>query len=268
MKRKAFLPRSILLIAIVYLLVPLLATLMYSLAQHWQTTVLPESWTLRWYADLLHDSRFGQALIRTIWICLVSIIVCLLVMLPAVFVVTVYVPSLEKWLQMAVLLPYAVPGVVSAVGLIRLYSSGPIPISGTVWILIGAFFVTILPYMYQGIRNSLRTVHSLELMEAAELLGADKVTAFRLIILPAIMPGISVSALLSLSVLFGEFVLSNLLVGGQFETIQIYLYRRLNESGHLASAVVMTYFLIILFLSVFWMRFSKRLFGANGGIGK
>jgi putative spermidine/putrescine transport system permease protein len=249
----------------VYLLIPLLAILLYSLAKQWQTTVLPEAWTLQWYADLLHDTRFGQALWRTIWISLASIAVCLFVMLPAVFIITVYAPRWERLLQMLVLLPYAVPGVVAAVGLIKLYSSGPIAISGTVWILIGSYFVVILPYMYQGIRNSLRTVNSLELMEAAELLGANTASAFRRIILPAILPGVSVSALLSLSVLFGEFVLANLLVGGQFETIQIYLYRRLNESGHLASAIVMAYFLIILLLSALWMRLSKRLFGANGG---
>lgn len=265
MRSRAAWPRIILIVAMIYLLIPLLATLLYSIAKQWQTTVLPEAWTLGWYADLLQDARFGQALLRTIWISFASIAVCLLVMLPAVFIITVYAPRWERLLQMLVLLPYAVPGVVAAVGLIKLYSSGPIAISGTVWILIGSYFVAILPYMYQGIRNSLRTVNSIELMEAAELLGANTASAFRRIILPAILPGVSVSALLSLSVLFGEFVLANLLIGGQFETIQVYLYRRLNESGHLASAVVMAYFLIILLLSALWMRLSKRLFGANGG---
>lgn len=266
MIRKTAAPRSILMIALVYLLVPLLATLLYSLAKEWQTTVLPQVWTFQWYVDLFHDARFGQALLRTIGICLVTVVLCLLVMLPAVFIVSVYAPKWERWLQIVVLLPYAVPGVVAAVGLIKMYSSGPIAISGTVWILIGAYFVAILPYMYQGIRNSLRTIPSLELMEAAELLGAGKAAAFRRIILPAILPGISVSALLSLSVLFGEFVLTNLLVGGHFETIQIYLYRRLNESGHLASAVVMSYFLIILLLSGLWIRLSKRLFGERTSV--
>ncbi|MFC0216596.1 ABC transporter permease [Paenibacillus chartarius] len=267
MKRSKALPRSILAIVIVYLLIPLLATLLYSLSRTWQATVLPEVWTLQWYVDLWRDARFGDALLRTIWTSAVTIGLCLVVMLPAVFVVTVYVPKWEKWLQMLMLMPYAVPGVVAAVGLIRMYSSGPLAISGTVWILIGAYFVAILPYMYQGIRNSLRTVHSLELMEAAELLGSGKMTAFRRVIAPAILPGITVSSLLSLSVLFGEFVLANLLVGGHFETIQIYLYRRLNESGHLASAIVMAYFVIILVLSLIWMRLSKRLFGANGRTG-
>jgi putative spermidine/putrescine transport system permease protein len=121
--------------------------------------------------------------------------------------------------------------------------------------------------MYQGIRNSMRTVSAPQLMEAAELLGASKATAFRKVIIPNLLPGIVVSILLSISVLFGEFVLTNLLVGGQFETIQIYLYRRLSESGHLSSAVVITYFVFILLLSGLFLRISTRLFGKGSGVG-
>jgi putative spermidine/putrescine transport system permease protein len=172
----------------------------------------------------------------------------------------VYFPKWERVLNLIALLPYALPGVVAAVGLIKLYSSGPIAISGTIWILIGAYFVTVLPYMYQGIRNSLRTVRAIELMDAAELLGASKWQAFYKVIIPNVLSGLTVSILLSFSILFGEFVLTNLLVGGQFETIQIYLYRRMAESGHLASAVVICYFVLILLLSGLILSLSKWIF--------
>ncbi|MCK9927564.1 ABC transporter permease subunit, partial [Frankia sp. Mgl5] len=119
-------------------------------------------------------------------------------------------------LQAVVMLPYAVPPVVAAVGLIKIYSSGPIALSGTLWLLIAAYFVAILPYMYQGIRNSMRTVDAVSLIDAAELLGATKLKAFRLVIFPNILPGVLVSTLLSFSILFGEFVLTNLLIGGHF----------------------------------------------------
>ncbi|MNJ50686.1 hypothetical protein D3C77_459690 [compost metagenome] len=58
------------------------------------------------------------------------------------------------------------------------------------------------------------------------------------------------SILLSFSVLFGEFVLTNMLVGGQIETVQIYLYTRLAESGHLASTIAILYFVFILIISI------------------
>jgi putative spermidine/putrescine transport system permease protein len=260
-KRNRAIPRVIIWLAMIYLLIPLLATLLYSIAGNWQTTLLPESWTLHWFGDMFRDIRFLDALGRTLFVCLVSVVLSALVMLPTIFVVTIYFPKWERWLNLIALIPYAIPGVVAAVGLIKLYSSGPLAISGTIWILIAAYFVAILPYMYQGIRNSIRTVNASELMEAAELLGASKMAAFRRIIVPNILPGILVSTLLSISVLFGEFVLTNLLIGGHFETIQIYLYRRLSESGHLASAIVIAYFVFILLLSGLLLSLSKRLFG-------
>lgn len=266
MKRNRAIPRVIILLAMVYLLIPLLATLLYSIAGNWQTTILPESWTLRWFGELFRDARFADALGRTLYVCLISVAVSVLVMLPTIFVVTMYFPKWERWLNLTALIPYAIPGVVAAVGLIKLYSSGPLAISGTVGILIAAYFVAILPYMYQGIRNSIRTVNAPELMEAAELLGASKMTAFRRIIVPNILPGILVSTLLSISVLFGEFVLTNLLIGGHFETIQIYLYRRLSESGHLASAIVIAYFVFILLLSGLLLGLSKRLLGRGNPV--
>lgn len=233
----------------VYLFMPLAATFLYSVATEWHNTVLPKALTLSWYLKLFEDQRFITAMGRTFFVCSVTIVLNMLVMVTTIFAVSVYLPRWERLLQGLVMLPYAIPGVVGAVGLIKVYSSGPLVLSGTVWLLMGAYFVSILPYMYQGIRNSMRTVDVPQLAEAAELLGASKMRAFWAVIFPNILPGIIVSALLSFSVLFGEFVLANLLVGGHYETIQIYLMRRLNESGHLSSTVVISYYLFVLFLS-------------------
>ncbi|MEK5161686.1 ABC transporter permease subunit [Paenibacillus sp. FSL R5-0527] len=257
--------RSLMLLLMVYLLLPLLATLIYAFAKEWQATILPESWTLEWFGEMFRDTRFLDALWKSFYLCLISVALSLAVMLPAVFIITVYLPRLESFMKGIVVLPYAVPGVVAAVGLIRAYSSGPLNISGTAYILIGAYFIVILPYMYQGIRNSLLTVSAVELLNAAEMLGASRSKAFVSVILPNIWPGVMTSTLLSFSVLFGEFVLTNMLVGGHIQTIQVYLARRMNESGHLASAIAISYFLFILALSMVLMKLGKKV---NRGIAE
>lgn len=255
--------RSLMLILMIYLLLPLLATFIYAFAKEWQATILPESWTLEWFQEMFRDIRFMEALWTSLYLCLISVALSLAVMLPAVFIITVYLPKLETFMKGIVVLPYAVPGVVAAVGLIRAYSTGPINITGTAYILIGAYFIIILPYMYQGIRNSLLTVSAVELLNSAEMLGASRFRAFITVIMPNIWPGIVTSALLSFSVLFGEFVLTNMLVGGHIQTIQVYLYQRVNESGHLASAIAISYFLFILVLSMILMKLGKKM---NKGI--
>lgn len=242
---------------LIYLFLPLVGTFLYSIATNWQTTVLPEGITFKWYIQLLGDGRFLTSLFRSFFVCILTVIICLVIMIPTIFIIDCYFPKLDKVLSILSMIPFAIPGVVSAVGLLKIYSNGPVPLTGTIWILIGAYFVLTLPYMYRGIKNSMMTLDAKCLLEAAELLNANKFQTFVYVILPNIMKGIIVSALLSFSILFGEFVLTNLLAGGNFETVQIYLYNMRNKSGHLSSTVVIIYFVFVLITTTAALKLNK-----------
>lgn len=43
------------------MLIPILATFVYSLSSRWGATVLPDGFTFDWYVKLLTDPRFLQA---------------------------------------------------------------------------------------------------------------------------------------------------------------------------------------------------------------
>jgi putative spermidine/putrescine transport system permease protein len=240
---------SVIVLLLVYLFLPIAGTLLFSLATDWQSEIIPKGYTLKWYAQIFADERFIAAIGRTVLVSVVTVAITLIFMIPVIFVLNVYYPKLEKLLQISIMLPFAFPPVVSAIGLIKIYSSGPLAITGTVWILIGVYFVLIQPFIYQSVRNSLGTINAKVLVEAAQMLGAGKMTAFRKVILPNIIPGTLVASLLSLSMIFGEFVMSKMLVGGDYETIQMYLYNQMRTSGQAASAVVISYFILILLLS-------------------
>lgn len=240
---------TVVILLLIYLFLPVLATLLFSLAKQWQNEIIPKGYTLEWYGQLLTDPRFYEAMGRTVLVSILTVAITLAIMIPVIFVLHVYFPKWEKLLQIIIMLPFAFPPVVSAIGLIKVYSSEPVAITGTIWILIGVYFVLIQPFIYQSVKNSLNTINAIDLVEAAEVLGAGKVTAFRKVVLPNILPGTLVASLLSFSMIFGEFVMSRLLVGGDFEMIQMYLYNQTRTSGQMASAVVITYFVLILFLS-------------------
>lgn len=242
---------------LIYLFLPLAGTFLYSIATEWQTTILPEGITFKWYTQVLSDGRFLASLSRSFLVCVITLIVCLIVMIPTILIIDCYFPQLDKILSFLSMIPFAIPGVVSAVGLLKIYSNGPVPLTGTIWILIGAYFVLTLPYMYRGIKNNMMALDAKGLMEAAELLNANKLQTFVFVILPNIMKGIVVSALLSFSILFGEFVLTNLLAGGNFETVQIYLFNTKNESGHLSSTIVIIYFLFVLIATTIALKLNK-----------
>lgn len=212
MKFNKIFHKTVLVVLVIYLLLPLAATLIFSIAGKWDHTLLPESITFKWYGELFSDERFYQALLRSLFLILVTVAISNIIMLPTIFIVAVYFRRFERILQAVAMLPYGIPPIVGAVGLIKVYSSDPLQISGTPWLLVGAYFVITMPYMYQGIRNSLQTINAQELVSAAELLGATKFQAFQKIVVPNILSGIFVSTLLSIALLFGEFVLANLLV--------------------------------------------------------
>ncbi len=227
------------------LLLPILATLIYSFSTHWGATILPDGFTLHWYQDLLKDPRFLQAFGRSLLVCFGALALATLLILPMIFAVFYYFPKLNKVMNILILLPFAVPPVVSSVGLLQIYADSAMPLVGTPWILIGTYFAIALPFMYRAIANNFIALNLHDLIDAAHLLGASTLQAFVLIIIPNLKKGLMASLFISFSFLFGEFVFANILVGTRFETLQVYLYNMRQTSGHFTSALVMTYFLFV-----------------------
>ncbi|MBY8159120.1 ABC transporter permease [Vibrio fluvialis] len=240
------------------MLVPIIATLVYSLSSHWGATILPEGFTFDWYLKLLSDARFIEAFGRSLLVCVAALALSTLLILPAIFVVFYYFPKLDRVMNLLILLPFAVPPVVSSVGLLQLYADSAVPIVGTPWILIGTYFTIALPFMYRALANSFSAINLRDLMDAAHLLGASTTQAFLQIVLPNVRKGLMASLFLSFSFLLGEFVFANILVGTRYETLQIYLYNMRQTSGHFTSALVMTYFLFIFFCTWLASRLGAK----------
>ncbi|EKO3408111.1 ABC transporter permease [Vibrio fluvialis] len=240
------------------MLVPIIATLVYSLSSRWGATILPDGFTLDWYLKLLSDARFIEAFGRSLLVCVAALALSTLLILPAIFVVFYYFPKLDRVMNLLILLPFAVPPVVSSVGLLQLYADSAVPIVGTPWILIGTYFTIALPFMYRALANSFSAINLRDLMDAAHLLGASTTQAFLQIVLPNVRKGLMASLFLSFSFLLGEFVFANILVGTRYETLQIYLYNMRQTSGHFTSALVMTYFLFIFFCTWLASRLGAK----------
>lgn len=237
--------------------IPILATLLYSFSSHWGPTVLPDGLSLNWYIKLWRDFRFLTAFGHSLLIAIATLIVGTLIVVPATFVVFYYFPKLDRWMNILILVQFAVPPVVSSVGLLQIYADGPVPIIGTPWVLIGCYFTIVLPFMYRALANGLQGLNVRDLMDAAHLLGASTHTAFLRVILPNIRKGLMASLFLSFSFLLGEFVFANMLVGNRYETLNVYLYTMRQTSGHFTSAIVMSYFMFTLVVTWIATRLSR-----------
>lgn len=256
-KRSPLFHQLVVYLLFLILLLPLLGTLVYSLSTSWSATILPSGFTFKWYVALWSDTRFLAAFGRSLLVCIAALALALLLILPLLFVVNYHFPRLDGVMNVLILLPFAIPPVVSSVGLMQLFASGPLPILGTPWILVGCYFTIALPFMYRAITNNLQAINLRDLMDAAHLLGASTWRAAFMVVLPNLRKGLMVSVFLSFSFLFGEFVFANLLVGSRYETLQVYLYNMRNDSGHFTSALVISYFMFVLLMTWAANRLNK-----------
>lgn len=256
-KRSPLFHQLVVFALMLILLMPLLGTLIYSLSTSWSATILPSGLTFKWYLALWSDARFLSAFGRSLLVCFAALALSLVLILPLLFVVSYHFPKLDAVMNVLILLPFAIPPVVSSVGLMQLFAGGPLPILGTPWILIGCYFTIALPFMYRAISNNLQAINLRDLMDAAHLLGASTWHAAFMVVLPNLRKGLLVSVFLSFSFLFGEFVFANLLVGSRYETLQVYLYNMRNDSGHFTSALVISYFMFVLLMTWAANRLNK-----------
>ena len=228
----------------IWLLLPLAATIIYSLFEDW-TGIIPRGFTLANYEKIFTDPAFLTSMYQTVLICVIPILLTVLVMLLALFVVTVYFPKLEKYVQMLSMIPYTIQGVILSVSILILYARSDSVLGNRMVMLIGAYCIIILPHIFNGIRNGMRAVNMNMLLEAAEMLGESKFRAFFKIIVPNILPGITVSSLLAVSLLFGDYVIIRNLSSTNVNNMQKFLYQAMKRSSTEASAV----FVVIMMLT-------------------
>jgi putative spermidine/putrescine transport system permease protein len=226
----------ILVLLLIWMLVPLVVTIIYSLFKDW-TGIVPKNFSLDAYAEIFSDPSFWAALGRTILICIVPIIITILLVLLALFVTSLFFPKLEGLVRIICMIPYTIQGVILSVSILSMYVANKTILGNRLVMLIGAYCIIILPYIYQGIRNGMRTVNMPVLIEAAEMLGASRLYAYFRIIVPNIMTSIVVSSLLAVGIIFGDYVLVRNLDGSAFQNIQIYLYQAMKSDSMKSSAV-------------------------------
>ena len=240
--------KPILFCFVLYYLLPIIGTILYASSTKWSKSLLPSDFTLQWFQQLLTDREFIAAVGRSLLLAGVVLVTILLLMIPTIIWIHLYFPRLNRWLEKLLLLPYALPGVILVTALLRTYAETGIPMFV---VLVGALFITALPIVYLSLNNQMRLINLKELVDAAETLG---------VLFPNIRIGVTLVSLMIFSSVFGEYMLTNLLIGGRFQTVRIYMLRRMNENGHLASAVMVLYllFMVGIALTTFMLTYRQK----------
>jgi len=115
------------------------------------------------------------------------------------------------------------PGIVLGVAIMRTYLQIPIPIYGTIWILIIAFITKYLPYGMRYNYNGVLQIHG-ELEESASISGGSTITILRKIIFPLLKPSFLMGWLFVFLVAVRELSMALLLSSTQVRVVSVTLY--------------------------------------------
>ena len=171
----------------------------------------------------------------------------------------------RRLLDYLAILPLGLPGTVMAVGILLAFIRVPLPIYGTIAILLIAYVARFLPLATRSANASLRQIDP-SLEEAGRATGASWWHAVRRILLPLARPGLLVAFLLVFIPAFGELSATILLYTGGTETIAVAIYR-LNDLGQLEVVSALAIFTIGVVLAltglITWLSGSNRSFAAT-----
>jgi iron(III) transport system permease protein len=123
-------------------------------------------------------------------------------------------------LEYLAVLPVAVPGIAFGVGVALFWLRMPIPVYGTIWIIVLAFIGRFSGYAVRSISSSIVQVHP-ELEESARIAGYGWVRTFARITLPLIRPSIVASWMLLFSIFITELSMVILLYTAETRTFSV-----------------------------------------------
>ncbi len=231
----------------VFLMAPLVVTLIYSLAERW-ISILPEGFTVAYYLSTITNPDFLAGILKGMVISALPVLITNISVLMALYVVMVYLPDMEKVVQIFCLIPTTINGIIVATSVLSMYAGSGTIFANRIVMLLFIYCVFVMPVTYQGIRNSLYAVNMKGLLEAAQMLGYRKFHSYVTVVIPSILPGLAASALMGFAGLFEDFAIIRIIASSQYETVQTYLYRnRQADTQELSAAVVI---LLIITLAV------------------
>ena len=240
------------------LLVPHLNILWLSLVDHreWYTELVPMTFTLENYTSLFEAEAF-RPIRNSLWMSVAAAVGTMLIGLPAAYLIGRRRRG-GWWLNVLVMIPWALPGTVVGMNLISAFNYDWLPLYGTALILPLAYFVRFIP-LWTRIATASVTQFDASLIEAGQTLGGSRWFCFRRLVVPLMAPALAAATALVFASCLGEFVSTILLYTPSNLPIGMRIYMEWRGSG-VGSAFAYSVFLMVMVTATFMFarRFASR----------
>ena len=262
----------------IMIVIPMLMIVVYAFTKE-GNSVTNILFTLDNFKSFFNDTVFIEVLERSIFIAVITTVLCILLGYPVAYVIAKLKPAsqvtavlmitLPTWINMLVR-TYAWRGILDKNGLINsilgLFGIGPIKILETGFAVILGMVYNFIPFMILQIYNSLSKMDP-SYLEAAADLGANKVKTFFKVTLPLSLPGIISGITLVFLPAVSSFFIPKLLGGGQYMLIGNVIENQFLTTGKwgFGSAISMVMAVIIL-IAMYIARYIDKKLSVKGGL--
>ena len=229
--------------------------------------ILPRSYSVAAWREVLSDHQVLPSVFLSLFVSIVVTLVTCILAFPTAWALAQYSFRLKRVIEIFILAPLIVPGIVIAVSLGELFFA--FGLSGTVSGVILVQTVGTLPLMIRILTATLEGIPK-ELILAARTLGATPRVAVMRIALPLAWPGFLAGGLLNFIASFEEFEKSFMVGAPKIQTLAVRLWSYLGgQVVVLPTAAVVTFLLLVPLLVIFLV--AERLMREDvmaAGLGK
>jgi putative spermidine/putrescine transport system permease protein len=210
--------------SLAYILLPMFFVIWLAFFRQEIPSFPPEGYSLKWFRAIPGNERFVSGFLLSLQVAVIATAIGLALGVPAAVCLVRGRFVGREALNNLLLLPLIVPGIVLGIALYVFHVEAEIatgwPILGSLAGLIAGHVLIAIPWTVRLITASLAGMDR-AVEEAAQSLGADRITTFRRVTLPAILPGIVAASLFGFIASFGNLEMSLFLVGPGRTTLPI-----------------------------------------------
>lgn len=249
---------------LLFLHVPLLIIFLYAFTTDEATYSFPlPGVTTKWFGEALRRSDLWAALTLSVEVAVVSTLVALI--LGTLAAAAVYRSNFfgKEAISFLLVLPIALPGIVTGIALRSAIGTMNIPFSYWTIVIGHATFCVVV--VYNNVLARFRRMSGSQI-EASMDLGANSFQTFRHVILPNIGTALLAGGMLAFALSFDEVIVTTF-TAGQQSTLPIWIFSQLTRPrDRPVTNVVATFVILITFLPIlFAQRISAQSSDSEGG---
>ncbi len=220
-----------------------------------------QSWPIpglstKWFRAAWHDQEARDALVLSLKAAALATSAALVLGTAAAAAVTRFRFFGRNGVTFLLILPLALPGVVTGIALNSFFGQNPVHhLTPSLWTIAIGHATFCIVIVYNNVAARLRRTQT-SLTEASMDLGADGLQTFRYVTFPVISTALVAGALLAFALSFDEVIVTTFTAGAQ-NTLPIWILGNLRLGQQLPQVNVVVFFVIV--MTVLPVTIAQRL---------